>query len=135
MTLDDFLEIALSKKARRSVPTSRGGPFRSRQRELDLGPAHGAGVLLALHHPFSKAHLAAPVHARVDAVPRDRAVRQVVGVQIDRADCLPIRRQVVALDEHVHNANQCVRNHVHLAEGLRRDVTVPAKQRCVVRTR
>ena len=74
MTLDDFLEKALSKKARRSVPTSRG-PFRSRQRELDLGPAHGAGVLLALHHPFSKAHLAAPVHARMDAEPRDRAVR------------------------------------------------------------
>ena len=56
-------------------------------------------------------------------------------MQIDRADCILIRRQVVALDEHVYNANQCNPNQVHLAERLRRDVAVPAKQRCVMRTR
>eukprot|EP00964_Phaeocystis_antarctica_P084728 scaffold53422_cov62-Phaeocystis_antarctica.AAC.2 len=104
----------------------------SRQRKRDLGPAHGARVLLELHHPFPQAWVAAPVHARVDATPSDRVVRKVVGLQIDGANCLPPRHQVAALDQHGHDAKQGAANHVHLAVGLCRDVTIPATQ-CGVR--
>ena len=109
------------------------GSLKKRQRELDLRPAHGARVLPFLYHPVPQARVAAPVHARVDAEPSDRAVRKIVRVQIDRADCLPPRRQVAALDQHTHNAKQCATNHVHLAEGLCRDATVPARQCAEVR--
>ena len=104
-----------------------------RQRKLALGPAHGTRVLLELQHPFPQAHVAAPVHARVDAEPSDRAVRKVVGVQIDRADCLPPRRQVAGLNQHAYNAEQRTPNQVHLAEGRRHNVTVPATQWTEVR--
>ena len=104
-----------------------------RQRKLGLGPAHGTRVFLELQHPFPQAHVAAPVHARVDAEPSDRAVRKVVGVQIDRADCLPVRRQVAGLNQRADNAEQRTPNHVHLAEGHRHDVTVPATQWTEVR--
>ena len=54
-----------------------GRLFSVRHHTLDLGPAHGAGVLLELHSPSHQARIAAPVHARVDADPGDRAVQAV----------------------------------------------------------
>eukprot|EP00964_Phaeocystis_antarctica_P120401 scaffold84145_cov69-Phaeocystis_antarctica.AAC.3 len=86
-----------------------------RQREFDLGPAHGA-----------RARIAAPVHARVHAE-TGVGVLTVVGVA-DGAGRLPQRRQVAGPDQHEYNASQCAASHEHFAEVLRHDVTVPATQ-------